>query len=466
MAAERAAPSLRRTLMGWLALPLVALVPLAAALLYWLAVQPALDSLDRALTDTAVALADILEERDGRAVLPLSAQTAHALRADLVDQVVFAVGDAQGALLAGDAALLALAPRPARGTWRFFDATWQGQAVRVVAHGAACGAHGCAIVVAESLGKRNAAARSVALAALGVSLLLAVCLLLLAWVAVERGLAPLRQASRELERRSLQQLDPLPPRLLPQEVAFLGTAIDALFERLRTAVGAQRAFLDDASHQLRTPLAVLLSESAQALEQPHPPALHARLQRLHAAAERSAHLSHQLLTLARTEGAALERRLQRRPLDLAQLVTEAAPEWVRAALAAGQDLGFALQRAPVLGEAWLLREAVANLVHNTQQHAGRGACVTVRTGVEDGDWAVLEVEDDGPGMDEADRARAWERFHRGRGASGPGSGLGLAVVRQVALLHGGDAALRPGAAGRGLCVRLRLPRAAEAVAGL
>nr|WP_145546357.1 sensor histidine kinase [Variovorax boronicumulans] len=456
MAAE--APSLRRTLLVWLLAPLVVLVPLATALLYLLAVQPAMDSLDRALTDTAVALAQILEQRDGQAALPLSAQTAHALRADLVDEVVFAVGDGQGRLLGGEHALLAQDPHLAQGDWRFFDGVLRGKPMRMVAHGAACGAQTCPILVAESLGKRDAAARAVALAAAGVSLLLALCLALLAWLAVGRGLRPLQQASQELERRSLQQLDPLPLRQLPREVAFFGTALNELFGRLRQAVASQRSFLDDASHQLRTPLAVLLSESAQALEQPHPPELHARLQRLHAAAERSAHLSHQLLTLARAEGAALERRGQTARIDLARLVTEAAADWVRPALAAEQDLGFDLQPALVQGEAWLLRELLGNLVHNAQQHASRGAQVTVRTRTE-GDDVWLEVEDDGPGMDAADQARAWDRFHRGRGASGPGTGLGLPIVQHIAQLHAGAAQLQPGPSGRGLSVRVRLPRA-------
>jgi two-component system sensor histidine kinase TctE len=297
----------------------------------------------------------------------------------------------------------------------------------------------------------------VVLAAAGVSLLLALCLALLARVAVGRGLRPLQQASQELERRSLQQLEPLPLQQLPREVAFFGAALNELFGRLRQAVGAQRSFLDDASHQLRTPLAVLLSESAQALEQPHPPELHAQLQRLHAAAERSAHLSHQLLTLARAEGAALERRGSA-CIDLVQLVTEAAADWVRPALAAGQDLGFDLQPAATQGEAWLLRELLSNLLHNAQQHAGRGAQVTVRTRTEGGQ-AVLEVEDDGPGIDPADRARAWDRFHRGSMASGPGTGLGLPIVQHIAQLHEGHAELLAGPAARGLCVRVRLPRA-------
>ena len=87
--------SLARDLLVWLLVPLVALVPLTAAVLHTLALRPALDGLDRALTDTAVALAQIVEEKDGRTTLPLSEQTARALRADLLDETFFAVGDSQ-----------------------------------------------------------------------------------------------------------------------------------------------------------------------------------------------------------------------------------------------------------------------------------------------------------------------------------------------------------------------------------
>src|SRR6202008_1569734 len=101
-------PSLQRVLLIWLLLPLIVLIPLTAALIYALALRPALDGLDRALTDTAVALAQIVEVEDDRVTLPLSDQTARALRADLVDETFFAVGDDAGRLLGGTTALLSL----------------------------------------------------------------------------------------------------------------------------------------------------------------------------------------------------------------------------------------------------------------------------------------------------------------------------------------------------------------------
>lgn len=283
-------PSLRRSLLTWLLLPLWILVPLAAALVYFLALEPALDSLDRALTDTALALSGILQSQHGVPSLPISDQTARALTSDLLDEVVFAVGDGRDRLLGGNPALLALARPVLPGQKLFLDVPWHGHAMRMVIYGAPCGDRVCPVLVAESLGKRNQASRRVMLAALAAGLLLALCLGVLAWVAVARSLRPLRLTSQALSQRSLQSLMPLPVNQLPREVSLLGEAINDLLQRLRVAAAAQRGFLDDASHQLRTPLAVILSESAQALQEPHPEALHDHLVRLHAAAHRGAHL--------------------------------------------------------------------------------------------------------------------------------------------------------------------------------
>ena len=305
----RAQPGLQGLLLRWLLAPLLVLVPLTAALIFALALRPALDGLDRALTDTAVALAQIVDVQGGRASLPLSEQTARALQADLVDQTFFAVGDGHGKLLGGQAALLALAPALQAGQWRYFDATLTDVSVRVAAHAVACGPGGlatCPILVAETLGKRNAAQRAVGLAALGGALVLALPMVLLAIVAVNRGMRPLRQAAAEIGSRTPHQLEPIDTGLVPREVLAFVQALNGLFARLREAAASQRAFIADAAHQLRTPLSVLRVEAAQALSSPHPAELDPSLQRLHAAAERGARLAQQLLVLARAEGTALE----------------------------------------------------------------------------------------------------------------------------------------------------------------
>lgn len=454
----RTRASLRWALLAWLTLPLLVLVPLAAAVIYGLAVRPALESLDRALTDTAVALNGMIEQREGQPVLALSEQTRRALRADLIDDVSFAVGDGQGTLLGGDASLLSLARPVAAGAWLFFDTTLKDKPVRVAIHGAACGpaARVCPVLVAESLGKRRDAEHAVAVAALAAAMLIAATLVLLALLAVRRGLRPLREAATQIESRSLQRLEPIDIDGMPREVVPFVAALNDLFARLREASAAQRAFVENASHQLRTPLATLLSESSQALEQPAPPELRATLERLQGAAERGAHLSQQLLTLARTEGARIEGGRSPSRVDLADLAADAADDWLRPSLARRQDLGFELEAAPVLGDALLLRELIGNLIHNALEHAGHGARVTVRTRVGP-EGAVLEVEDDGPGLPAEERTRVWARFQRGRHAGGTGSGLGLAIVHDIAQVHRGRAELLEGAQGRGVLARVTLP---------
>lgn len=461
------APSLRRTLLLWLLLPLVALVPLAAALVYVLALQPALDGLDRALTDTAVALAQIIEVEGDRAALPLGEQTARALRADLVDETVYAVGDPSGRLLGGSAELLALTPAPPLGQWRFHEAALGGKPVRVAAFGKACGgaARTCVVAVAETLGKRDAARHSALLAAAVAGIGLALPLAALAMLAVRRALRPLDRAASAVRALAPERLAPVDADAVPREVRDFVEAVNGLLDRLDRAAAAQRSFIADAAHQLRTPIAVMRVEAGEALaasrEAAPPSRVRPLLQRLDAAAERSARLAHQLLSLARAEGASLDRVRERETVDLAELASAGAARWVGPTLAAGQDLGYALHPARVAGHRVLLDELLENLVQNAVAHAGPGARVTVRTR-RDGATAWLEVEDDGPGIAADEREAVWQRFHRGRGAVGEGSGLGLAIVADIARQHGAAATLEAGAGGRGLCVRIAFPGAGAA----
>nr|WP_316643161.1 sensor histidine kinase [uncultured Roseateles sp.] len=434
-------PSLRRALLLWLLLPLVLLIPLSAALMYGLALSPALDALDRALTDTAVALAQIVEVQGDRVSLPLSEQTARALRADLVDETVFAVGDPQGRFLGGHAALLAMAPALQAGQWRFFEAALDGKPVRVAAFGRPCGEGAtCAIVVAETLGKRAAAERAALLGALLGALALALPLVALALLVVGRALRPLQRAVADLESLTPQRLEDIEARGVPREVVGFVHAFNRLLARLREAAAAQRAFVSDAAHQLRTPLAVMRVEAAEALATPHPQALQPALERLHAAAERGTRLAQQLLALARAEGMALAPTQQWQRLDLSRLAAGSADRWLQPSLAAGQDLGFDLQPAWVEGDTVLLEEMLGNLIHNAIEYAGPGASITVRTGTLDG-RAWLCVEDDGPGVPADERELLWQRFRRGREAGGMGSGLGLTIVADIARLHGGVATM-------------------------
>jgi two-component system sensor histidine kinase TctE len=454
-------PSLRRVLLLWLLTPLLVLIPLAAALIYALALRPALDGLDRALTDTAVALAQIVQvDPGGRTTLPISEQTEHALQADLVDETFFAVGDGRGGLLGGNDALLALAPSLQPGGWRFFDSTLSGKSVRVAAHAIGCGfarSQVCAILVAETLEKRRAAERAMLLAALLGATALALPMALLSMIAVSRGMHPLNLTARDVGLRSSERLEPIDTRSVPREVVPFVHALNDLFGRLREASAAQRAFIANAAHQLRTPLAVLRVEAAQALAVSDAELLRPILERLHSAVERAARLAQQLLTLARAEATTFNPMEPVQALDLSHLAAESADRWLHPSLEAGQDLGFDLVPAWVVGNSLLLEELLGNLVHNAIEHAGPGSRITIRTDTQDG-RSRLCVDDDGCGIDVAELPSMWSRFSRGRRSRGTGSGLGLAIVKDIARLHDADATLTTGEGGRGLRACVSFPR--------
>ena len=243
----------------------------------------------------------------------------------------------------------------------------------------------------------------------------------------------------------------------------LARAINALLNQVHHNVLAQKRFISDAAHQLRTPLAGLKSQTELALGETTDPAMQARLHRVHQSATRSAHLVSQLLTLARAEPESASRQ-NRSAVDMARLAREVTAEMVPRALAAGVDLGFdeapdgasaAATQVPGIG--LLLREALVNLIDNAIRYAGRRASVTVHVRATH-DRVLVEVEDDGPGLPPELRDKVFERFVRGT-QDGDGCGLGLAIVREIAERHGATVTLLP-VAPHGLLARLALPRQA------
>lgn len=229
--------------------------------------------------------------------------------------------------------------------------------------------------------------------------------------------------------------------------------LNQLFARLNAASKAQQLFLADAAHQLRTPLTVLQTESELALMEPHPQSLHATLERLHRSADRAAKLANQLLTIARVDSS-IPQNINLSLVNLKDIASWAANEWSHLAFVAGVDLGFELETASVYGQALMLQELLSNLIHNAIEHAGKDTRVTIRTYVEQQD-AIIEVEDDGPGILEAERQKVLQRFVRGSQAKGSGSGLGLSIVNEIVRIHHASIQLTIPENGHGLLVRIK-----------
>ena len=347
---------------------------------------------------------------------------------------------------------------------------------------------GIVVEVAELLDHRDTAAKEVLLSvSIPLIVLLAIGGLILSLVLKEE-LQPLQTLADTLNKQSARSVTPLPAESaerVPAELQPLINAMNALLARLRDALEAQRTFIADAAHQLRTPLTALKLHADRAVDAKTLDYARPALLELQSGANRAVRLSNQLLTLARAEpGMTLDQLGPPMRVDLVSLAFDTGAEWVPRALARGLDLGFeawpqeaaspgSLQ-APVLANVVLLREAVNNLLDNAIKYVPAGGRVTLRAGMEADAasrwWGVVSVEDNGPGIPLERRGEVFQRFFRGDADHRPGqpqgSGLGLAIVHDIVRLHGGTVAIDDATARDGSRVMrfvLRLPLADDAV---
>jgi two-component system sensor histidine kinase TctE len=301
--------------------------------------------------------------------------------------------------------------------------------------------------------------------------------------AVRRGLRPLIELRSAVERRSPRDLSAIDEHTSPDEVRPLVESLNRLFVLVNAQSESQRRFVADAAHQLRTPLAglqaqveawseaanraggtgrasaVLLARNASAALDGSITLRAAELRSLRDATRRTSQLAHQLLTLSRADAHALHGQAAAW-VHVGRLCSEMIELHFEAAAARGIDLGLEAQPLFVQGHQWLLRELLGNLVQNAIKYTPENGRVTIRcapTRDEIGRFAaLLEVEDDGPGVPQAERERVLQRFYRVPGTKGEGTGLGLAIAEEIALVHHSRLELRPGEFGRGLRVSVML----------
>ena len=325
------------------------------------------------------------------------------------------------------------------------------------------------IQVAQPVRIRQGLAADAALRGVLPLLLAAPAMAAALWWLITRSLRPLARVARQVAEQDAATLQPLPAADLPDEVAPLVSALNALLARLGQAWGQQRAFVADAAHELRSPLTALklqaqvlrrLSEPAAAAAPPGNNADRAAaLDALVAGVDRASRLVEQLLTLARSEPGAPAPTAQ--PVALAALLRQVLADHAAALAAArGSHVELLVDQTPVppitglgdsgitvLGDPAALAVLVRNLVDNALRYTPAGGQVRLtlasnRTG------PLLAVDDNGPGIPEAERERVFERFVRGAAAAdAAGSGLGLAIVRSIAQRHGASVVLGESALG-------------------
>jgi len=295
------------------------------------------------------------------------------------------------------------------------------------------------IQVAQPLQIRQKLAADAALRSVSPLFLIAPVLALLLWWLAARALAPLQRLTDGVKARDEQSLQPLPMAGLPDEVAPLVAALNGLLQRLGDSLGAQRAFVADAAHELRSPLTALKLQMQLVLRAPDDAARGDAARALTQGIDRAARLVEQLLTLARAEPGATT--AVHASVDLSELVRAAVAETVPFATARGTTLEL-MAATPVTlqGDAAALTALARNLADNAVRYAPTGSRVEVRV-FDDAGVPTLQVDDAGPGIAPTDRERVFDRFYRHAAGDEPGTGLGLAIVRSVAERHGAEVIL-------------------------
>lgn len=419
--------SLERTLLAWLLPPLIVVGAVAAGGAYVFMEHRLTAAYDQDLGDIARALVPYLRlHDDGKVVLTFTEQADAVLRADSSDEVFYAVKDGTGALVAGDSAL------PAPPTFSddvpvFWNDLRLGRPIRAVALLTYVGGTAVMVIAAETRMKRDAAARDAMFSAITPVTLLTIAAVAALIFGVRRGLLPLERLRMELQNRSHVHLRPVDERHVVDELRPLVRELNDMLGRLERAQETQQRFIANAAHQLRTPVAGLITQIDLASTGPD---AGTHLAHAREAAARLARLAQQVLSLAAADPTS-NPASRRSPCDLAEIARSHAEAWLRSA--GDVELEFDLKRAPIRGNALLVGELASNLVDNACRYGARQVKISTFA---QGGRSILEVEDDGPGIPVAERTRIFERFHRLQHHSTDGSGLGLAIVAEIAQRHG------------------------------
>lgn len=369
----------------------------------------------------------------------------------------YSILSANGQLLLGDGWLPTVLPSTAEP--EFMSLTDGGITYRLIAQRVQTAAGELIVQLADGSDARQQWLNTVVTRVLLPNLLLMVAAFVGIRWAVQRALRPLMNLKAAVERRSPRDLSPLAHEAIPAEVRPLVHSLNRLFELVNAQAEAQRRFVADAAHQLRTPIAGLQAQ-VEAWGQAttglgHQDTLALRVEqivRLRHACRRTSQLANQLLALSRAD-ATMAGAQSMQCVDLMALCENALAMHLDAAQAKDIDLGLEVQPAQVDGHEWLLREMLINLVDNAIRYTPAHGVVTLRCGAQ-ARVAWLEVEDSGPGIPPDEHARVLQRFYRLPGTTTEGNGLGLAIADEIARAHATQLVLGTGTDGHGLLVRV------------
>ncbi len=373
--------------------------------------------------------------------------------------VYFNVATSDNLVQIGDV-LLPKTPGLESGELRFHDGNYFGQDIRVGAlkrplNPANPDGVQITIQVAETKVSRGTFQNALIKRAILRDVLVVLILGLLIGLGVFKALQPLNRLKDTIDAREPDDLKPVAVASLPLEVQPLVQAMNGIMQRTAEEASQQRRFLDDASHQLRTPMTILRTQIEYALHQSSLPDVKATLVSSREVLERSIRTTNQLLALAKARTAQGTEIYPQQRLDLAETIADTIRMlWPRIRSRKMNCVFDASEHAVIVRvNEGLLREALTNVIDNAVHYASEGSLITVSLVAADG-RAEIEIMDEGKGMSEEDIRLAGTRFRSGTSS---GSGLGLAIALTVARANGGTMALRNRQDRPGLVVKISLP---------
>ena len=437
------ARSLRRQLLAGILIPMVLIVAFNTWSLYRQALAALNTAYDRTLLASAKSLGESLDVRGEGDAARLQANVPsaalEAFEADLQSRMAYRISTRQGVLLSGYDDLpmwhgqIPMQP-PYAALVDFYDGQFRGEPVRMAVLlqpvASTTGRDVAVVQVAETLEIRHALARQILWDTLARQAALIALIAATVIVVVQRATRPVRALSHELQARPDDDLRPIAAPDAPRELQPLIAATNEHMRRQSELLAQQQRFVRDASHQLRTPLAVLKAQVQSARRgDVAPPEALAEIEHT---VDRATQLANQMLALAKV--AQLQQQADVAPAQFDEVVRAVALDV--APLIAGKGLDFDLQTEPVTLRAhdWMLRELTRNLLHNAIRHTPAGGLLAI-TLARAGDQARLTVADGGPGVAPEVAERLFQPFSAGAG--GTGSGLGLAICHEIVQTLGG-----------------------------
>jgi len=440
----------RRSLLGeildWMLAPLFLLWPMSIAITYVVAQDIANTPYDKSLGNALAVIANEIQHHsikpDSRftPLIHLSDSAKTALRIQENSGIFWKAQLPNGEVIGGDA-MLPSPPKPdgwQPGEVLYQDESISGHKLRIAytwIHSPFDASQQLLLVTAEGTESRADLANKIIKGVIIPQFLVLPLAVLLVWFGLSRGVAPINALQQRLRSRQPDDLSAIDDSSTPLEIAPLVMAMNELLARLSGNIEAQRRFVADAAHQLKTPLAGLRAHAELALKTATNPDTAANLRKIVDSTVRATRLMNQLLLMASAEHS---EQVEYHPLDICLLARNTCEQWVPAALEAGIDLGYEGPESGVLirGQGILLTEALNNLIDNALRYVPESGHVTI--GVKTTQQHVeLTVRDSGPGIAAQDRDRIFDRFYRVLGSKGHGSGLGLAIVKEIVTRHKG-----------------------------